>query len=709
MTMPVLRHTAFACAAVASSVSMAQTPPGLDEAQASLSEVTITETRERAYRSTVAPTANKSDTALKETPFSFQTVTRELIEDRGVTTFGEAVRTVPGLTPQVGWGGSNDRFRLRGFATSSNLKNGFRRSVFAPVDELANIEQIEVLKGPASALYGRFEPGGVVNLVTKKPLPQAMTRFELSAGSHDFRRATVDSTGPISDTLSYRLNAAWEDQGSFRDFVDSNTQFLAPVFQWKLSPQTTLTAELELLRKKGAFDRGFGNSPLFLGVPISTSYGERDARFVNESTAASLTIAHRFNDRWSFHGGLQASRAKTDATFYAFGFPALSGAAGADPIVNRRKQRNFDDQTDYSAMAEVAGAWDMGGLRHRVLLGADYSFDDWDFTGNANVGAFGFPTNLPLSLYNPVHGAPAGPLSHYDSSRYKGRSLGLYAQDEMTLSPQWRLLVGARYDHVKSNARAEYLPVTGSIDRSDAAVSPRIGLTWTPVPAVSIYASHARSFLTEPFSGMLSDGQLPRPSRGKQTEIGSKLSLLEGRLEPTLALFDIRRTNGIVSDPADPNYVIQVGEQRSRGWELDLPLSLTPQWRLIASYTALKATVSEDTDASLVGKTLANAPRRNASLWTSYDFRGNAAGLSIGAGVHHVGQRQANNANSFVLPAYTRWDANLSYRFGHAQRYRVQLNVQNLTDKRYYDSGGSFVPTYPGAPRKVTATFGMTL
>lgn len=223
LTLPILMTITWPCVHIFTqpnlgrciSLTVALALPGVCGAQADtegqpkeLEAVTVTGTRERAYRAVVAPTANKSDTLTKETPFSIQTVTRELIEDRGVTTFGEAVRTVPGLTPQVGWGGSNDRFRLRGFATSANLKNGFRRSVFAPVDELANIEQIEVLKGPASALYGRFEPGGVVNLVTKKPLDKAQTSFDVTAGSHDFYRTTFDSTGPLSDTLSYRITGA---------------------------------------------------------------------------------------------------------------------------------------------------------------------------------------------------------------------------------------------------------------------------------------------------------------------------------------------------------------------------------------------------------------------------------------------------------------------------------------------------------------------
>ena len=700
------RVIALSALAATAAASAQETPSSAAE----LDAITVTDTRERAYRAVVAPTANKSDTSVKETPFSIQTVTRELIEDRGVTTFGEAVRTVPGVTAQVGWGGSNDRFRLRGFATSANLKNGFRRSVFAAVDELVNIDQIEVLKGPASALYGRFEPGGVVNLVTKKPGDKARTTIELTAGSHDFYRATFDSTGPLSDTLRYRLTGSLQDNKSFRDFLGAETQFISPVFVWKLSPQTTLTAELEVGRKRAAFDRGFGNSPLFLNVPIRNNYAENDTRLKNDSALGSLILDHRFDSGWDLRAGIQGSSASTDALWYPYGFSPITGANTANPQVNRRKQRSLDDQTDTSVMAEVSRRFETGPVRHRVLLGADANRDEWDFTAQANLGAFGFPTNLSISLYNPVHvTTQAGPLRPYDASNYKSRSVGLYAQDELQLGSQWRLLLGLRYDRSRTIAEADYLPVSGPQTRNDDALSPRVGLTWTPSSAVSLYASWSRSFLTEPFSGLLRNGELPAPSRGKQTEIGAKLSLLDGRLEPTLAIFDIRRRNGVVSDPDDFDYVVQVGEQRSRGWELDVPFSITPQWRVLGSYTALKAEISEDSSRGLVGNLLANAPRRSASLWSTYDMSGRAAGLSVGMGAIYVGARQANTDNTFELPSYVRWDANLAYRFGPAQRYKLQLTVQNLGNKRYYDSGGSFVPTYPGAPRTVLASFAMAL
>ncbi|TLX54911.1 TonB-dependent siderophore receptor [Stutzerimonas nosocomialis] len=671
-----------------------------------LNATEVVGTRERGYRATVAPTANKSDTAVKETPFSIQTVTRELIEDRGVTTFGEAIRTVPGVTNQVGFGGMNDRFRLRGFGTETNLKNGVRRANFVAIDDLANIEQIEVLKGPASALYGRFEPGGVVNPVTKKPLAEQRTQVDFSAGRYDFYRSTLDTSGPLGDDLGYRLTAAWQDNGSYRDFVDNRGQFISPVLTWQLAPQTSLTFEFEYARKVADMDRGFGNHPLYLRAPIERNFAEPDTRASAISKLASVALDHALDDNWDLHAAVQASDARLDAYWYSYGF--LNGGIGGtpeNPTVSRRPQLNHDRQIDATALVEVSRHFRTGAIGHRILLGTEYSRDWWDY--DSAVGS----TSI-VDFHNPVYGTPPSALSPAGEGRFVNDSWALYVQDEMTFGDEarWRLLLGGRYDRIDASAIDDFYGLADPSEKSFSAFSPRVGLTWTPVDPVSLYASWSRSMRTELNNGILHGGELPSPVKGEQYEVGAKLNLLDGRLTPTLAYFDMRRKDGLVSDPNDPTftYSIQVGEQRSKGWEIDVPFMITPRWRLLASYTRLNATISDDTDAGLEGNRLANAPRTNASLWSSYDLVAIAQGLSMGVGTNYVGEREANNANSFTLPSYTRWDANLTYRFGQAQRYRAQLNVQNLFDKRYYDSGGSFVPTYPGAPRTAVLTLGAT-
>jgi len=674
-----------------------------DDSTIELGATEVFGTREQGYRSTIAPTANKSPTPTKETPFSIQTVTRELIEDRGVTTVGEAIRTVPGVTNQVGFGGLNDRLRLRGFATESNLKNGIRRSSFASVDELVNIEQIEVLKGPASALYGRFEPGGVVNLVTKKPQHEQRTQVDVSAGRYDFYRTTLDSTGPLGETLDYRLTAAWQDNGSFRDFVNNESKFFSPVLTWQLAPQTSLTFEFEYARKVADMDRGFGNNPRYLDAPIKRNFAEPDTRNSAISKLASVTLDHALTDDWDLHAAIQASDSRLQTSWYAYGF--LNGGIGGseeNPTVSRRPQLNHDRQIDATALAEISRSFRTGPINHRLLFGAEYSRDWWDYDAAAG-------TSSTIDFNNPVYGTPPSPLSPTGEGRFINDSWALYTQDELSFGSreQWRLLLGGRFDQIDASAIDDYYGLSEPSTATFNAFSPRVGITWTPVEALSLYASWSRSMRTELNNGILEGGQLAKPVKGEQFEVGTKLSLLNGRLTPTLAVFDIRRRDGLVADPNDPTftYSIQVGEQRSKGWELDLPFVVTERWRLLASYTQLDTTISQDSDGGMQGNRLANAPQRNASLWSTYDLPG-VAGLSIGMGANYVGEREANNSNTFTLPSYTRWDSNVTYRFGQALRYRVQLNVQNLFDKRYYDSGGSFVPMYPGAPRTAMVTLG---
>ncbi len=676
-----------------------------DASRLELDAIEVVGTREKGYRSTTATTANKTSTPVKETPFSIQTVTRELIEDRGVTTFGEAIRTVPGVTNQVGFGGLNDRFRLRGFGTESNLKNGIRRSSFATIDDLVNIEQIEVLKGPASALYGRFEPGGVVNLVTKKPQRTQRTQVDVSAGRYDFYRTTLDTTGPLTDTLDYRLTAAWQDNGSSRDFVNNESRFFSPVLTWQLAPLTSLTFEFEYARKVADMDRGFGNNPRYLDAPIERNFAEPDTRSSVISKLASVTLDHALDDHWDLHAAMQASDARLEASWYSYGF-FNGGIGGTDenPSVTRRPQLNHDRQIDVTALAEISRSFATGVINHRILLGTEYSRDWWDY--DTATGA-----SSTIDFNNPVYGTPPSALTPAGEGRFINDSWGLYAQDELSFgaNEQWRLLLGGRFDYIDVSTIDDYYGLSEPSEKSFRAFSPRIGLTWTPIEAVSLYTSWSRSMRTELNNGILQDGEVPKPVKGEQFEVGTKLSLLDGRFTPTLAIFDIRRRDGLVSDPNDPTFIysIQVGEQRSKGWELDLPFVVSNRWRLLASYTQLDTSISKDSDDGMEGNRLANAPQHNASLWSTYDLPA-VPGLSIGVGANYVGEREANYSNTFTLPSYTRWDTNLTYRFGQAQRYRAQLNVQNVFNKRYYDSGGSFVPTYPGTPRTAMLTLGAT-
>lgn len=673
-------------------------PAGAFAQAAGDDEIVVLGTREQGYRATVAPQTNKSDTPIKETPYSVQVVTRELIRDRGITTIGEALRYVPGFSPQVGFGASNDRFYIRGFITPYNLKNGLRRAAYAPDEQLQNVEQVEVLKGAASALYGRFEPGGVVNFITRKPLDEPFAEVSALYGSSDQRRFTADLSTPLSRTLGLRVNVSHDDRDSFRDFVFTRGTFIAPVLQWKPSDATRMTLEGESARKRGYFDRGFANDRLFLEAPRERQFGEPDARYTNKGGVASLFVDHRFSGALSGRVALGYSDFTKDSYYYAFGFPPVSRTDPANPKVNRRTSLAYDRQRDLTAQAELYIRFATGAIEHKALTGIEYGYDHWRF----EVRNPPFGVNIPIDFDNPVYGQRATPTLLVSDGAWDSDSTALYAQDELKLG-NWRLLVGGRYDWNRLRNR-DYLVGSGEEATERGAFSPRAGLTWTPTPALSLYGSWARSFRAQVDVGRLRDGSLPKPLIGESWEIGAKAELFGGRLAPTLALFDIMRRNVAVSDPVDFDLVIQIGKSRSRGIEVELPAVLTPQWRLIANYTHLDAKVLEDSFA-VPGSRLVNAPRHSASLWTTYDLAGRLKGASVGFGVQHIGSRAGNTDNSILLPAYTRVDANLAYDFDAGfGPLRAQLNILNLFDIFYYDSGGAFIPLYPGAPRTITAS-----
>ena len=691
-----MRHfTACGLIALASAAQAQETVADGDSID---EEVVVLGTREQGYRATVAPLTNKSDTPIKETPFSVQVVTHELIRDRGITTVGEALRYVPGFSPQVGFGASNDRFYIRGFITPYNLKNGLRRSAYAPDEQLQNVEQVEVLKGPASALYGRFEPGGAVNFVTKKPLDTPFLEIGGLFGSFDQRRAVLDTSMPVTDSLGVRVNFSHDERDGYRDFTFTRDTFIAPVVQWRAGAETTVTLEGEYAQKRGYFDRGFANDPLFLQAPRERQFGEPDARYENDGGVASLFVDHDFSSVLSGRVAFGYSDFTKDAFYYAFGFPPVDLSDPSRPLINRRPSLAWDRQRDLTAQAELYARFTSGTVEHKALIGVERGYDHWRF----EVLNTPFGVNLPIDFYDPVYGQRATPTVQTSDGDWNSDTVAIYVQDEAKLGPV-RVLGGLRYDWNELENQNHL--AGGSLDTTDrGAASPRVGVTWTPNDAVSLYGSWSRSFRAQVDVGRLRDGMLPKPLIGEAFEAGVKTSLMGGRLTPTLALFDIERRNVAVSDPEEFDVVIQIGRSRSRGVELEAPAVISPQWRVIANYTFLDTEVLEDSFVR-PGVQLVNAPEHSASLWTTYDLSGALKGASVGLGAQHIGRRAANTDNSIELPAYTRVDFNLAYEFDAGMGpLRAQLNVLNLFDEFYYDSGGAFIPMYPGAPRTVTGS-----
>ncbi|HRE82914.1 MAG TPA: TonB-dependent receptor plug domain-containing protein, partial [Opitutaceae bacterium] len=434
-----LYYSACSLSVLVLSGALAPAAPATNSDPVALETVEVLGSREQAYRATVAPQTNKSDTPLQQIPFSVQVVTRELIADRGALTLGEALRYTPGLAPQVGFSNSNDRFTIRGFTTPFSYTNGFRRSGYSVDTQLANLEQIEILKGSASALYGRAEPSGIVNIVTKKPQRDAFTEISVLAGDFEAFRAAIDTNQPLGDAFGFRLNASFDDRGSYRDLVESQSRFVAPVMSWSPTDATTVSLELEYSELRSFPDRGFGNSALFLQAPRHRQFAGADASLERDGGSVTLSVDHRLSDRFSLRVAGQHSTFEINALIYNAGFPAVTGFPGTAPRVNVVPNDTYDKQRNTTGQVELYARFKTGEWGHQGLLGLEQGEDYWDYL-------FLRTATVSFDFNNPeVPGPATGPFSVNFGGQEKARASAAYFQNEMARG-SWRFLIGGRYD-----------------------------------------------------------------------------------------------------------------------------------------------------------------------------------------------------------------------------------------------------------------------
>jgi iron complex outermembrane receptor protein len=674
---------------------MAPTPEAQTE-EAPL-ELTVTAEQEaEGYRVLDATTATKTDTPLRDIPQSIQVIPREVIEDRQVVRLNELADNVSGVQPQPGYGGlSSGGFTVRGFDLGfETFRNGFRDFGFTSPRDVANIDRVEILKGPASVLYGSgFGFSGLINTVTKKPLAEPFYNPSLTIGSYNFYRPTLDIGGPLTDngSLLYRLNAAYENAGSFRDFNENESFFVAPALTWKIGPRTSLTAEFEVQNYSYVFDRGLLPSEVFFDLPISRFLGEpgvNDAEF--DSFSGTYNFEHEFSDNWKFRQGFNATRVSGNEVSVAtsnFEAPFLEADGRTLP---REASRSNESQQNYALQNEIIGNFNTGSIRHNVLFGVElarYRFA-YDF--------FDAPID-PIDIFNPVYGAEPGTFEPSSAEEYGADNLGVYVQDLIELLPNLKVLAGVRFDSVDSFYR-DTLADTFNFEQSDTDFSPRVGIVYQPSKSTSLYASWSNSFSPEFFSRNRT-GEPFEPTTGEQFEIGVKQNFFDNRLSTTLALYDLTRQNVLTTDPEDPDFSIQTGEQKSRGIELDVAGEILPGWNIIATYAYTNAFVSEDNNIP-IGDRLRNVPRNSASVWTTYEIQnGGLQGLGFGAGLVFVGDREVQLPNTIKLPSYVRADASIFYQ---RNNYRLALNFKNISNTKYYNTQGFFIT--PAAPFTVLGT-----
>lgn len=651
------------------------------------------------YRVRNSSTGTKTDTALRDIPQSIQVVPRQVLEDQNVTRLEEAIRNVPGVNTTFPPNFSNGSFfAIRGFTTRDDsgniLRNGLPDFLATRQLDFSQIEQVEVLKGPSSVLFGRANPGGTINLITKQPLRDPFYEATASVGNYSYYRGTVDLSGPLEDSkqVLYRVNAAYQNIGSFTDFKNSERLFVAPVISWAISDRTKLTLEGEYSSSENEVDLGLPAAGTVLPnpngrIPLTRSITEPSAKpFDVDLYRIGYTLEHKFSDSLSLRNAFRVS------SFY--GTEDHVFGTGFEPD-NRTLNRSFTtrtiDQSSYNFAVDLVNKFSTGSIGHQVVFGVDLSrFETSRFRG---VGR----SIASIDVFNPVYGQPLGAASvSYDNGNSTD-ALGIYIQDQVTLVENLKLLLGVRFDTFNQTSK-DFLENTETNVSGDA-FSPRVGIVYQPVKPVSLYANYSSSFT--PVTEIALDGSTFDPERGRQYEIGVKVDFSD-RLSATLAFFDLTRSNVLVNDPNDPSFSIQTGEQSSQGIELSIGGEILPGWNIFAGYAYTNAKVSEDTDPNLVDNRLENAPENSFNFFTTYEIQqGDLKGLGIGLGFFFVGDRQGDLANTFTLPSYLRTDASIFYK---KERLRAQVNFRNVFNVDYYESAFGDFFVFPGEPFTVQGT-----
>lgn len=661
-------------------------------------------TESGAYHADEASGA-KTDLPLRELPQSVRIVTRQAIDDLGATKLDDVLDYVGGVSRQNNFGGLWDNISIRGLPGNENtgmatLFNGFssNRGFNAPRD-LAGVERIEFLKGPAAALYGSSEPGGTLNIVSKRPLWTAANSVEGYVGSYGLKRGAFDSTGPVGDRFAYRLNVAVEDRDSFRDHVKARREVIAPAFTWKLGRDTVLEYSGEYLRHATPLDRGVVavNNRLgavsrraFLGEPA-----DGDVTVTNQTH--QLILSHEWSPAWRSRIGMSYR----ETSVKGFSTEATALRANGD-LTRQRRYRDFASD-DVALQAELQGIVKTGPVENELLFGIEsFRFDMDTLMLRANPTA---AAPYAINIYNPVYGqAQPTPLANTDT-REKQRNTALYVQDAIKLSPQWRLIAGLRADNYNQSLLNRR---TGALaEQAPSSTSPRIGLSWLPDAQWTVYANVGRSFRPNVGSDVAAQGFTPET--GKALELGAKWESVDRRMGATAALFDIRKRNVLTADPTNAGFSVAAGEIRSRGMEFDLAGQVTTNWRVNASLVFNDVEITRDNTLEVGGRLL-NVPKVNGSMLAMYENAlANGQRYGVGGGVTHVGQRlgQARTqaeaivgTPAFDLPAYT--TAKLVGYWRINPMLRLTLDVDNVFDRTYYTSSYSRVWVTPGTARSVT-------
>lgn len=651
--------------------------------------------------------ATKLETPDIETPQAVSIVTREQFEEQGATTVSQAVSYTPGVySNQIGASRRFDYIVMRGFSDGSldniyldGLKMlGDTNSHSSLVIDPWFLEKIEVVRGPASVLYGRSSPGGIIALTSRKAEFDPGGEIKLFGGNNKQRGAMFDVTGPIDDNerVAFRLSGMTRYADSQFDSLKDERYALMPNLTWRITDKTRLELMAYLHRDpKGGSHSGLpyqGTVVPYNGQKISNTFfeGESDFdKYDRRENMVGYNIEHMFDNGWSVRQKLRYLHTKVELNqVYAAGWindnQLGRGYSGSDESMNAIA---VDNQID--------GSFDTGMVNHRVLLGIDYQ--------DRNNNVTGYYGSFPaISPFNPVYQSDPHSITMYGKEKHKLRQTGYYVQDQMSID-RWRLTLGGRYDQVSVSNIEKLSDTRSDLDKDN--FSSRAALMYLFDSGIAPYVSYSTAFTPTSFAD--NSGNILEPMKGKQWEAGLKYEPEGLNSQFSASVFRIKQNNiATKEEPTDPYR--SIGEIESEGVELEALGQVTDSLRFQAAYTYTDIRYKKSTPEEQ-GKRAVYAPRNMASAWLSYDVKsGPLEGVSIGSGVRYVNGITSDRQNTHTLPSYTLVDMALGYDLSTIglKGMSAQLNVNNLTDKRYVAACNSLSYCYFGAERSIVGSIG---
>lgn len=646
------------------------------------------------YGSTYRNTATKTRLTPQETPQGISVIDEQTLLERNADSVATALRYASGVNTQLRGGAVNrlDLFGIRGFINYQNFYDGLQLIYndwnLQPQIDMQAVQQVEVFKGPTSTLYGAMPPGGMVNLISKKPTTEQYNSVELTAGSHDLRELSFDSSGQLGDSnLSYRVTGLGSSSDGQAETSENERLMLAPSLDWQVSDSTLVN--LNIYYQKDP-DMGIYTTLPAAGLfqpnvnakldPDAFSGDENWNTYEREVLMAGYKIQHDFNDSWQF---LQNARFQHGDAYQRNTYGTTLDAD--QRTYNRRAYLTDETSEGFTIDNQLSGLVQTGAIEHNLLVGVDYLQFESDI-GYEDAAA---PS---IDLYNPDHSQINAGLLDFAASGYSSdftiekRQTGVYLQDQMRIG-QWVLIAGGRHDRYEAKEYGVKYGAAVDNDLKQSNTSWRAGALYLFDNGLAPFVSYAESF--EPVAGSDRLGRTYEPSTAEQWEAGLKFNPDGGRNNGSVTAYRILKDNVLTRDPNGTAYdQIQAGQVRSQGVELEVSSRLTDSLKVDASYTRQDVEVTRD-NSGLEGKTPVWVPEQMASLWLTYDiYTGLLNGLSINGGVRYLGEAEVDALNSDEVPDVTLVDLGFSYDLGVAAQNlsgaTLRMSVSNLFDERYY-------------------------